>query len=234
MRVWKWSGAVLAVLVLLMFITLAPRDEAVLVGAPEEAHLLPNRVMVIDHGWHSGVVVRTADLRAAALARARPNPEDAAKLRWLSSRFPQAEWLEIGWGDRAVYTATPDLGSLDLWDGLRALAVPTPSVLQVVPGRGAPDQWFRGGDQVTLQLSPAGFARLAEGIAEAIPDRLPAEPVAPALYGGGVFYPSRLDYHLLRTCNHWISGLLRRAGVPSSPMPGTFSATLMAELHWRL
>ncbi|MEM7506482.1 MAG: DUF2459 domain-containing protein [Pseudomonadota bacterium] len=234
MKALKWIAATILALIVLTLATLSSRDEALFLSVAEDELLAPYRVMVIDHGWHSGIVVRAADLRAASVALGRAEPGVAAKLRWLASRYPQAEWLEIGWGDRAVYTATPDLGSLDLWDGLRALFLPTSSVLQVVPGQGEPSYWFQASDRAMLQLDPSGFERLAIGLAEAVPDPLPTGAVAPALYGAGVFFPSRLDYHLFRTCNHWISDLLHRAGVPSSPVLGTLSISLMAELRWRL
>ena len=61
------------------------------------------RVHVVRHGWHSGIVVRAADV-----------PENA----WPAQReFVGAEYLEVGWGARAYYQA-PDPS---MWLGQRAL-----------------------------------------------------------------------------------------------------------------
>ena len=172
-------------------------------------------------------------MRGAALALAVDDPEAAARLRWLAARYPQAEWLEIGWGDAAFYQATPGLGDFQLGLALEALFTPTKAAMQIVPGQGAPELGFAYSDLVRLDLSPDGFAGLARRLSETIPRPPPAAPLGPSLYGNGAFYSARLDYHLFRTCNHWIAWLLRGAGVPASAVPGTFSTTLMAELRWR-
>ena len=212
-------------LVLLLLLSLSPADPDLFPGGGPVVH-------VVDHGYHSGIVLRQADLRATAVEIGRTEPGAAERLRWLATRYPQAEWLEIGWGDAAFYQVTPTLADLDIWLGLRAILWPTESALQIVPIHAAPEDVFRQSRRVSLRLSPSGFNRLGRELAAAIPDRS-REPLGPSLYGEGAFYPSALDYHLFRTCNHWISGLLRAAGVPSSSLPGTFSTTLMAELRWR-
>lgn len=206
--------------------------------APDDPALFPARepgvrVAVLDHGWHTGVAIQQGDLRAAALRIARDNPDLAERLRWLTTRFPQAGWLEIGWGDADFYRATPTLGDVDAWLGLRALFWPTPSVIQVVPGFGAVTAAFPRSESIALELSEQGFDGLAAALAATVPPAGPRPPLGPALYGGGAFYPATLDYHLFRTCNNWTSMLLRAAGVPSSPLLSTFSDGLMAELRWR-
>lgn len=190
------------------------------------------RIHVIDHGYHSGIVVRSSDLRFAAFEIDPTDPPAAARLRWLAGQFPEALWIEIGWGDAAFYQETPTIADVDPLLGLRAILWPTASVLQVVPVYGAPEQAFAFSSLHPLDLSDAGFQRLALELVKAIPET-PREALGPSLYGQGAFYPAMLDYHLFRTCNHWVASLLRAAGVPSSPVPGTFSQTLMLELRWR-
>lgn len=191
------------------------------------------RVWVVDHGYHSGVILSPASLRRAAIALASEDPDAAARLRWLASRYPDADWLEIGWGDAAFYQQTPGIADVDVLLGLRAILWPTEAVLQVVPGWGAPEVAFRGSDVMALNAHEAGLQGLAARLAETVPEPVPATWLGPSLYGQGVFYPAELDYHLFRTCNHWVAWLLRGAGMPASPLPGTFSTTLMAELRWR-
>ena len=74
--------------------------------------------------------------------------------------------------------------------------------------------------------------RLAESVAPG-PSALP-EPIGPSLYGAGLFFRSSLSYHAGRTCNQWVSGLLRTAGVPSSWFWSISSAGLMEELRLRV
>ena len=226
-RLLKGVGLILAGLVLFALLTVAPnRTDLDLAGRVSVS------ITVLDHGWHSGLVVSVPDLTAAA--ERIEDPDLAARLVWLASRFPEADWIEIGWGDAEFYRATPQLADIDPWLGVRALLWPTGSVLHLVPGRGRSEAFFATSDRLTVQISAAAFDRLAVGLAETVPADLPRGPVGPGLYGGGVFYAASLDYHLFRTCNQWVSGLLRRAGLPSSPIPGTFSAGLIGELRLRL
>lgn len=216
--------AVIAAVLALIWLTLSPADPDLFPGDGPVVH-------VFDHGYHTGIVLRQADLRRASVELGRTHAGAAEKLRWLTTRYPEAEWLEIGWGDAAFYQVTPTVADVDIWLGLRAILWPTDAALQIVPIYGVPEAAFRS-RPVSLTLSQAGYAALARELAAAIPAN-PEDPLGPSLYGDGAFYPSALDYHLFRTCNHWTSGLLRAAGVPSSPVPGTFSTTLVAELRWR-
>ncbi|GMG84738.1 DUF2459 domain-containing protein [Paralimibaculum aggregatum] len=231
-RRWLRRGAALLVLVAAAaWGSLAPRDPA---GFPAAGG--PVAVRVLDHGWHAGLVMATADLRAAAVRLARARPDLADRLRRLAGAWPRAQALEIGWGDAAFYRATPALGDLQPGLALRAALWPTPSVLQAVPVRLPAEAAFPRTPGITLRLSEAGFARLAARLAETLatgPDG-GLRPLGPSLYGQGAFLAAVPSYHGLRTCNHWVSGLLRAGGVPSSWAFSATSAGLMAELRWRL
>jgi len=149
--------------------------------------------------------------------------------------WPGADWFEIGWGDAAFYQATPTLADLDLDLAVPALFWPTESVVQVVPGIGPLDQVFARSDRVALSLSAGGWRALAIRLGDSIspgPSALP-DPVGPSLYGYGLFFRSPFSYHAGRTCNQWISGLLRNAGVPSSWLWSITSTGLVEELRWR-
>lgn len=217
----------------LAVLTLAPGDPALYPPPGDDAV----RIVVIDHGYHTGLVLPKGALRAAAARIGGAAPDLAARLGYLADLYPWAEWTEVGWGDAAFYQATPGIGDIDPVVALRALFLPTPSAVQVVPGWGLPEAAFPHSGHAVLMLSPAGFDRLAIELAVTLapagPDGAAPAPLGPALYGGGVFLPAEPSYHGLRTCNHWTSSLLRAAGVPSSWFLSTTSAGLMAELDWR-
>jgi hypothetical protein len=79
--------------------------------APAE---LVKPIYVINHGWHTGIAVRRADIREGAW----PEPVDLA----------DSEYVEVGWGNREFYMA-PE-GTLGL--ALKAVLWPSPAVLHVV------------------------------------------------------------------------------------------------------
>lgn len=189
-------------------------------AAPEQpAH----RIWVVHHGYHSGIVVRAADVAPQA---------------WPARRdFPQAEFLEVGWGDREYYMA-PAPG---LWSGLRALLWPTPAVLHVVAFDGPVERYFAEFGVVELKLSPSGFAALVDAVSDshargpeaAGVGTLAQGPqlVGPGLYGVSHFYASRERFHLFRTCNVWIAELLSTAGVPLRPRTVLTANALFTQLR---
>lgn len=164
--------------------------------AREDTPTVP--VFLVSHGWHTGIVIRRADIPA----RLWPEVGD----------FPQAEYLEVGWGDRAYYQAR-DPG---LWLTLKAALVPTPSVLHVVGFRDQPAAHFPASEIIALTLPHRDFEPLAKYFhdAHARETTQPVAPLGPGLYGDSRFYPARETFHVFNTCNVWTARALRAAGLP--------------------
>ena len=180
-RLARWLkrlGLALVVLVTGVWVSLAPGDPELY---PPDVEGIP--VHVVDHGWHTGLVIYQSDIRTAALTASRSDPGAGARLRWLASRYPTAEWIEIGWGDAEFYQATPGVEDVDIWLGAKALFVPTSSVLQIVPGQIRVSDAFRSSDIIELTLGSEGFAALARMLAATIPANPPALADGPSLYG---------------------------------------------------
>jgi uncharacterized protein (TIGR02117 family) len=153
-------------------------------------------IHVVSHGWHAGIVIRRADV-----------PEHL----WPEKRdFPDAEYLEVGWGDRDYYQARdPGLGTT-----LKAAFWSAGSVLHVVGFRGPVAANFPHSDVIALPVTHAGLARLAAFI-DATHERPGGAPLAslgPGLYGDSRYYAARGRFHLLNNCNRWTARALRAAG----------------------
>ncbi len=211
-------GRLAALLLLLALVVLAPGCAAQLnpgAASAADAQATMHRVHVVRHGWHSGIVVRAADV-----------PEHA----WPARReFIGAEYLEVGWGDRVYYPA-PDPS---LWLGLRALLWPTAGVLHMVAFSGPVEHYFASAEIVALQLTPQGFARLVAAISASHELDAAGQPIplGPGLYGTSRFYASREAFHLFATCNVWTAAMLREAGVPVSPALSPTAGALFAKLR---
>jgi uncharacterized protein (TIGR02117 family) len=155
-------------------------------------------VYVVAHEKHTGIAIRRADIPAGLW------PE--------SGDFRQADYLEVGWGDREYYQALdPGLGTT-----LSAAFLPTPSVLHVVGFRGEVAEYFQSNEVIEFGLSGDGFERLVRYIHDAheragVPA---AAPLGKGLYGDSRFYPAWETFHLFRTCNVWTARALRTAGLP--------------------
>ncbi|MCP9438265.1 MAG: DUF2459 domain-containing protein [Nitrospira sp.] len=155
-------------------------------------------IHVVSHGWHTGIVIRLADVAPGAWPEARD--------------FAAAEYLEVGWGDRNYYQAR----NPGLLDALTAALVPKPGVLHIVGFRGEVQRMFPASDIVALQISPQGLARLVAHL-RASYERDPAGRaimLGPGLYGDSRFYGSVERFHLFRTCNVWTAEVLRAGGLP--------------------
>jgi uncharacterized protein (TIGR02117 family) len=164
-------------------------------------------IWVIDHGWHTAIVVR----RSAVDTTIWPEVDD----------FPDAAFVEVAWGDRDFYMA--DRGTA--WLAVKAAFLTSGSVLHVV-GFGAPlEAHFPGNDVVGFEVSRRGFDAMTRLFHEEYQRDEQSRPVrlAPGLYGASWFYSARSRYHLFNTCNTWVARALRAAGLDLAPA-GTVTA----------
>jgi uncharacterized protein (TIGR02117 family) len=175
-------------------------------------------IHVANHGWHTGLVLRASDVSAAA---------------WpVKADFPEANYFEVGWGDRAYYRAA-DPGA---WLGLKAVAWPTPGVLHVVALETTLERFFAStgiSETIEIGISPAGLQRLLEHLRNSheLDDAGRPITLGPGLYGQSRFYASRERFHLFKTCNVWVASALQAAGVPVSPVAAITSSRLMTQLR---
>ncbi len=169
---------------------------------------------VVRHGWHSGLVLRVADLPGAS-----PLVRD----------FPDAEHVEVGWGDRVYYPAPQPT----IWMAMRAVLWPTPGVLHVVGFRGAPQANFPASQIVEVPLSDSGFERLHARLRDSFELDAAGNTVVlgPGLYGESRFYASREFFHLFKTCNVWTAQVLREAGLPLTPATALSAGSLIRQLE---
>ncbi len=140
---------------------------------------------------------------------------------------PDVGYFIVGWGARDFYTTTPTWADLSARATLRAV-VGDASVLRVDtvwPGI-AFDQLPR------LSLSSAQYTALLAEIAasSAAPGGIGIEVQGHAATSGFVEAAGR--FHILRTCNTWVGGVLRAAGVDVGAWtPTPYSLRLS---FWRL
>jgi len=158
-------------------------------------------VYVVKHGWHAGIAVRRSDV-----------PDD----RWsVLDDFPDARYLEVGWGEARYYTGQ----SRGVWGTLRAGAWPTGSVLHVVPVEESVLDQFSRHTVVRVPVSPDELNALTAFVAESfkVDSTGHATSAAPGYYFNSRFYASSLTYHVFNNCNHWAAAALEAAGCDTAP-----------------
>jgi uncharacterized protein (TIGR02117 family) len=163
--------------------------------APEEARY----IYVVRHNWHTGLVVKYDDIDPHLW----PEKDD----------FPEALYLEVGWGDRDFYqTPRPGLGTL-----LQAALKSPASVLFVIGLPTAVTRYFVYADILEIPLSSRGLEELVRFIhatykRDATGQTIPLGPGHNHRHS--MFYLAEGDYSLFNTCNTWISKALQAAGLP--------------------
>lgn len=187
-----------------------PRDDyfAALTGQPTRT------IWVSSNGWHTGIIVPTELIPRELLSEKRD--------------FPTAAYLEIGWGDAGFYQADAITSSI----ALKAVFLPTPSVVHVVGFSTAPEDYFAASDVLRFEISEAGLERLLQALDASIAhNETGAVKRSKGLYGESRFYAGRGNYSALHTCNHWAADMLTRAGIPITPWYAATSGTLMWQLR---
>lgn len=129
--------------------------------------------------------------------------------------FDARDWLEFGWGDAAYYQAPDD----DILLGIKALLLPTNTVMHVYGFNGAPAAAFPKSEVVALRLTDAGYGGLLAFLrASFVRDAAgKARPLGSGLYGLSRFYEGTGTYSMFNTCNTWAARALAAGGFPIDP-----------------
>lgn len=194
----RWPRLLALLCLLLLTGCLARQDSSPLY--PLEPHDIPMRVYVINHGWHTGLVVP----HSASGATLWPGPQE----------FPDAVALEVGWGDVDFYQAPTATMCL----ALQAAFCSRGSVLYVRGLQAPLADALLAQDAVALDLAPRAFAALLHFLdasyardAQGRVMRLHAR-----MHSQSALYLATGTYSLAYTCNTWTIRALRAAGLPLS------------------
>ena len=167
-------------------------------------------IFLISHGLHAGIVLRRSDIRQPGWPQLQP--------------FDDMEYLEIGWGDKDYYISSDPGAGL----AVKALLMPTASVLHLVGFNGSPESYFPNSEIIKIELSIAGFEKMVRYLSKSFlrDEYGSAVPLDPGKYGHSRFYASEETYYLCKTCNTWTATILKTAGCPvTSNSCSTASAT---------
>jgi hypothetical protein len=169
-------------------------------------------VWVIGRGWHTEI-----GLSVAALG---------PPLSALAARYPGAQVLTFGFGDRAFVLAR----HRGIGDALGAL-LPSPGLILVTLLNTSPTSAFGADHVVTLPVTRAGFDAVAAFIWNSLATdhgRLSA-PYGTGPYSGSVFYASSTSYDGFYTCNTWTAAALHTGGLPIDAAGVLFASQVMQQ-----
>ncbi|HHI94558.1 MAG TPA: TIGR02117 family protein [Gammaproteobacteria bacterium] len=173
----------------------------------------PNKIYVVGHDWHTGFIIP-----ANRIQRLVPG---------LAERFGNADFLELGWGDKGFYLS----GEMTAGLVLRAIFWPTDSVMHVVAVSDNVHRFFPGSEIEPVYLSDEEYASLLKYISNSFYRNKKGEIIKleKGLYGNSQFYAGEGDYFLMNTCNKWTAKGLRSAGMGIGT---TFSLTADSVMNY--
>lgn len=206
------AGLAFALLFPPLYALAVPEERATAVSLPPLPLAATYRVLVVDWGYHTAIVVE----QPPGWGLGPPGEE-------------HAPFLEYAWGDRRFYMES-DYRPHAVF---ATLVLPTASVLYVdgrpdpPPFRGARAAYERRVDATALRVLLAdlerSIRRTADGTRQA--------PYAPAPGYGGRFYPAHGAYLWTRACNWWTVARLGDAGLAGSGTGVVFSGQVAGRLH---
>jgi uncharacterized protein (TIGR02117 family) len=186
---------------------------------PVSAQEEPQYIYIVRHDWHTGLVVKYDDIDA----RLWPEKDD----------FPEARYLEVGWGDRDFYQAArAGVGTL-----LQAAVKSPASVLFVIGLPTAVTRYFPHADILEIPLSRRGLEELVRFIHATYKRDNTGQtiPLGPGHnHQHSMFYLAEGDYSLFNTCNTWISKALQAAGLPINTVLRAGGVVSQAQRYGRM
>jgi uncharacterized protein (TIGR02117 family) len=180
-----------------------------------QAHEPAQVIYVVGHGWHTSLVVKRADIPVGLW----PEHND----------FPQATYIDLGWGDKDFYQAKEPTFGL----AMRAAFNSTGSVLHVVGFTPPPAEYFPYSDVFAVRLSPSGLAALSTFIYATYKRDAQGRPIplGKGWYDDSTFYLAEGQYHLFNTCNNWVAKALQVAGAPINPASAMTAGNVLSQVR---
>jgi uncharacterized protein (TIGR02117 family) len=168
-------------------------------------------IYVVRRGYHTDIGLKIGDVSGPLAA--------------VAARFPAAQTILVGFGDRSFVTTRRRW----LGDWLLAL-VPGRGAMLVTGLRTTPDAAFGASSVVRLALDEPRF----DGVEAYVNGSFAVAHGAPVWiangpYLGSLFYASSRTYDLLDTCNTWTSAALRGGGLDAPVAFTLFSGQTMRD-----
>ena len=184
----------LARLMLLCFISMATLFAA-------SAETKP--VHLVNTGWHVGLIL------PVDIILKRNLPE--------SRNFPNASFIEIGWGDKRFYQSK----SPSVTMAFNALFTPTPPVMHIYGFENSITNTFRNAEILEIPVPAENYSNLLSFIHRSFIRNAngTARPLGKGLYGlkSSQFYSGNGKFHLFNTCNTWVADALNSGGLNINP-----------------
>ena len=206
-----------AIIILLatLFMTACSGEHIVVKPSPDADSVRSQRMFVVSHGWHTGIVIPAQDLNLSI-------PE-------LRERFGDVAYYEIGWGDNGFYQSQEITAGLTL----QAMFWSQGAVIHIVAVPDSPKDYFSKSEVIDTCLTDKEAASIRSYIANSFAHDANGRVTrrAQGIYGDSQFYDGKGRFSLLNTCNAWTAKGLENAGLDISPEFNLTAGSVMEYLR---
>lgn len=174
-----------------------------------------NKIYVVSHGWHTGLVLPAKDIQT--------------RLPMLNERFGDTPYIEFGWGDKGFYQSSEITTGL----GLRAMFWSSGSVIHAVAVPADVQGFFPSSDVRQICISDAALLSMLDFIEGSFSKNSLGKIIVlkSGIYGNSQFYEGVGDYHMFNTCNKWTAKGLSSAGMDISTVFKLTAGSIMSYIH---
>ncbi len=163
------------------------------------SHLEERAIYIVAHKWHTGIVVSADQL---------------GELGFVKDHFKSSKFYEFGWGDEDFYQAEEATSLM----AVKALFVPTDSVMHVIALPTSPPQYFPENRMAKVELSSKALGKLTKSLSNSFKKDQKGRALLIKREDKnsimGKFFVGEGTYSMMNTCNTWTVGALDEAGVP--------------------
>lgn len=172
------------------------------------------RVYVIDHGLHTGLVMESGDLLPA--------------LGLQDSIYGKYRFVEIGRGDAGFYQDDEE----KLSTALAALFVSTPAVMHLRGYNNPPYKRYPMSRTLEVRLSRLALNKLLDAVVTSfVRENGRAVKVAEGKDERSNFFAALGSYHLFYTCNNWTAEMIELADYPVKHRWAFFADSVMKQIE---
>jgi len=160
-----------------------------------------HEVWIVQHGWHTSIFIAAPDIQH--------------RITGLKQRFPAAQYLSVGWGEKSIYQAD----EVHFLPATQAILLPTNAVLHVVAQPSKPYS-HQQTQVVSMCIKGIDYQNLLTYIENSF-ERDSQQHIIPTDTEDGAdsqFYNAKGTYYFLNTCNTWIGKALASAGYDLLPV----------------
>ena len=172
------------------------------------------QVYIVQAGWHTGIVLETADIPFNIFKEAQPYTRD--------------KYLDVSWGEEKYYQI-PEPG---IFVSASTILWPTRAVVSMTAYSRKIKNYYRKPIIIEITVTKEAYFALCNFLSDAFQRDKTGKIIPSTFYrDSSGFFLAKRKYSMFRTCNTWVALALKRSGLDISPFMLVTSRQLFRRLN---